>query len=287
MMLIIGAVVVIVCVLGAYAAHGGHLGVLWQPLEFVIIIGSAIGAFIIGNPKTILSQVGGALGLAFKGSMYSKKDYLDLLCMQYVVFKLIKTKGMLVLESHIENPHESAVFSRFPSFVNNHHASVFFCDYLRMLTMGSENVHQMEDLMNEEIEIHHHGRAQLASALQTMGDSFPALGIVAAVLGVIHTMGSISQPPEVLGHLIGAALVGTFAGILISYGFVAPIAGLVGQLYNNEEKYFQCMKAGIIACMNGYAPAIAVEFARKSIEPEFRPDFYELETAIEAAASAS
>lgn len=285
MMLIIGAVVVFACVIGAYAAHGGHLGVLWQPLEFVIIIGSAVGAFIIGNPKTILSQVGGALSLAFKGSMYSKQDYLDLLCMQYVVFKLIKAKGMLVLETHIEAPHESELFSRFPTFVNNHHACVFFCDYLRMLTMGSENVHQMEDLMNEEIEIHHHGRAQLTTSLTTMGDSFPALGIVAAVLGVIHTMGSISQPPEVLGHLIGAALVGTFAGILISYGFVAPIAGLVGQLYNNEEKYFQCMKAGIIAYMNGYAPAISVEFARKSIEPDFRPDFYELETAIEEAAS--
>lgn len=287
MMLLIGAIVVIGCVIGAYAAHGGHLGVLWQPLEFVIIGGSAIGAFIIGNPKTIISQVGGALGLAFKGSMYSKQDYLDLLCMQFVVFKLIKSKGMLALEAHIENPHESTVFSKFPSFLHNHHATTFFCDYLRMLTMGSENVHQMEDLMNEEIEIHHHGRAQLAQSLQTMGDSFPALGIVAAVLGVIHTMGSISQPPEVLGHLIGAALVGTFAGILMSYGFVGPIASVVGQLFNYEAKYYQCMKAGILACMNGYAPAIAVEFARKSIEPEFRPDFYELEAAIQNVGTAS
>lgn len=281
MMLIVGALVVIGCVLGAYAAHGGHLGVLWQPLEFVIIFGSAIGAFIIANPKAVLAQVGEALGLAFKGSMYTKQDYLDLLCMQFVVFKLIKSKGMLALEAHIENPHESTIFVEFPTFLNNHHAAVFFCDYLRMLTMGSENVHQMEDLMNEEIEIHHHCRSQLAQSLQTMADSFPALGIVAAVLGVIHTMGSISQPPEVLGHLIGAALVGTFAGILISYGFASPIASVVGQLFNNEEKYYQCMKAGILASMNGYAPAISVEFARKSIEPQFRPDFYELEEAVQ------
>jgi len=285
MMLIIGAIIVLACVIGAYAAHGGHLAVLWQPLEFVIIAGSAIGAFLIGNPKAVLSQVGGAFGLAFKGTMYSKEDYVELLTMQFFVFKLIKTKGMLELESHVENPHESTIFSKFPSFLHNHHAVTFFCDYLRMLTMGSENVHQMDDLMTEEIEVHHHERAAIATALQTMGDSFPALGIVAAVLGVIHTMGSINQPPEVLGHLIGAALVGTFLGILLSYGFVSPISNIVRQLYENEGKYYQCMKAGILACMNGYPPAIAIEFARKSIESDFRPTFYELEAAIEAASS--
>lgn len=281
MMLIIGAVIVIVSVIGAYAAHGGHLAVLWQPGEFVIILGAATGAFIIGNPKTILTQVGPALSLAFKGSLYSKNDYIELLTMQFYVFKMIKTKGMLELETHIENPHESTLFANFPVFLHNHHAVTFFCDYLRMLTMGSENVHQMEDLMNEELEIHHHDRMQVANALQTMGDSFPALGIVAAVLGVIHTMGSINQPPEVLGHLIGGALVGTFFGILMSYGFVSPLSNIVRGLYDNEAKYFYCMKSGILACMNGYAPAIIVEFARKSIEADFRPTFYELESAIE------
>lgn len=285
MMLIIGAVIVIVSVIGAYAAHGGHLLVLWQPLEFVIIAGSAIGAFLIANPKAVLSQVASAFGLAFKGSMYSKADYVELLTMQFFVFKMIKTKGMLELETHIENPHESTIFTKFPSFLNNHHAITFFCDYLRMLTMGSENVQQMDDLMTEEIDVHHHERAAISTALQTMGDSFPALGIVAAVLGVIHTMGAINQPPEVLGHLIGAALVGTFLGILLSYGFVGPIANIVRQLYDNEGKYYQCMKAGILACMNGYAPAIAIEFARKSIESDFRPTFYELESAIDAANS--
>lgn len=281
MMLLVGAFVVIVSVIGAYAAHGGHLGVLWQPLEGVIIIGAAVGAFLIANPKTVLTQMGDAVGLAFKGSMFSKEDYIELLSMQFLFYKVMKTKGMLELESHIESPHESALFNKFPAFVKNHHAVVFFCDYLRMLTMGSDNVQQMEDLMTSEIEVHHHERLQVATALQTMADSFPALGIVAAVLGVIHTMGSINQPPEILGHLIGAALVGTFLGILMSYGFVGPIANIVKSLYESEAKYYDCMKAGIIACMNGYAPAIAVEFARKSIEPPFRPDFYELESAIE------
>ncbi|MBW8310219.1 MAG: flagellar motor stator protein MotA [Candidatus Paracaedibacteraceae bacterium] len=283
MLFIIGMVVVFSCVLGAYAAHGGHLGVLWQPLEFVIIFGAATGAFIISCPKHVLGRVGAAYSLAFKGNRYTKDDYLELLTMQFTVFKLIKTKGMLELEAHLDNPHESSLFSRFPNFVNDHHACEFFCDYLRMLTMGAENVHQLEDLMNEQLEVHHAENHAVTHALTLYGDSFPAIGIVAAVLGVIHTMGSINQPPEVLGHLIGAALVGTFAGILISYGFMSPLANCITVLYDNESKYYQCMKAGIIASMNGYAPAIAVEFSRKSIESDFRPTFAELEEAIQNA----
>lgn len=280
MMILVGAVVVFACVLGAYTAHGGHLGVLWQPLEVVIICGSAIGAFIIGNTKKILSSVGEALGHAFKGGIYGKQDFIDLLSLQFAIFKLMKTKGILELESHIENPQQSSIFSKYPNFLHDHHALEFFCDYLRMLTMGSENPHQMEDLMNQELEVHHGERHAVAAAIQNMGDSFPALGIVAAVLGVIHTMGSINQPPEVLGHLIGAALVGTFLGILMAYGFVGPIAGLLNSIYASEGKYYECMKSGILAYMNGYAPAVAVEFARKSIEHNFRPTFYELEKAV-------
>lgn len=261
-------------------AHGGHVLILWQPAEFVIIIGAAIGAFIIGNTKYVLSHLGMSLGMAFKGAAFKKEDYIELLTMQYTVFKLMKTKGMLELEAHIEKPAESAIFQNYPQFNHHHEAVVFFCDYLRMLTMGSENAHQMEELMTQEIEIHHHERHMIASAIQNMADSMPALGIVAAVLGVIHTMGSINQPPEVLGKLIGAALVGTFVGILISYGFIGPIANLVKAVFESEAKYFQCMKAGILAYMNGYAPAIAIEFARKSIDSPLRPTFYELEEAI-------
>lgn len=276
----IGLVVVLVCVLGAYAFHGGHLGVLWQPAEFIIILGAAVGAFIIGNTKSVLGQVTEAIKMALKPQIFSKDDYLELLCMQFAIFKVMKSKGMLEVESHIENPEESVIFHNYQTFLHNHHAVVFFCDYLRMLTMGSENPYQMEDLMNQEIDIHHHERHQVATAIQNMADSMPALGIVAAVLGVIHTMGSINQPPEILGKLIGAALVGTFAGILISYGFVAPLANKIKSSFDAEGKYYQCMKAGILAYMNGYAPAIAVEFARKSIEPDYRPTFYELEQAI-------
>ncbi len=280
MMILIGMVIVIVCVIVGYVGCGGHLQVLWQPLEFLIIGGSGIGAFIIANPKSVLSKTGGALGCAFKGQAFSKKDFLDLLSLLFTVFKLAKSKGMLELETHIENPKDSSVFSGFPSFLHHHHAVTFFCDYMRMITMGSENPHQLEDLMNEELDIHHQESHQMVSAFQNMGDSFPALGIVAAVLGVIHTMGSINQPPEILGKLIGGALVGTFMGILMSYGFVGPIANVMKAFYDGEAKYYQCMKAGILAYVNGYAPAIAVEFARKSIDSHVRPTFYELETAI-------
>lgn len=280
MMIFIGALVVIICVIGAYVAHGGHVFVLWQPAEFVIIVGAAIGAFIIGNTKYVLSHLVPSLKIALRGKAFSKENYLELLAMQFTIFKLIKTKGMLELESHIENPAESKIFSNYPHFMNQHEALTFFCDYLRMLTMGSENVHQMDDLMTQEIELHHHERSLISTAVQNMADSMPALGIVAAVLGVIHTMGSINQPPEILGKLIGAALVGTFLGILLSYGFIGPLANIIKSIYDSELKYFNCMKVGILACMNGYAPAIAVECARKSIESEFRPDFYELEKAI-------
>lgn len=280
MMILIGMLVVISCVIGAYVAHGGNLGVLWQPSEVVIIVGSAIGAFIIGNSKYVLTNLGSSLKLAFRGKVFSKEDYLELLTLQFAVFKVIKTKGMLELETHIENPQESKIFSNYPHFMSHHHAVVFFCDYLRMLTMGSDNVHQIEELMIQELEVHHHERHMISGAIQNMADGMPALGIVAAVLGVINTMGSINQPPEVLGKLIGAALVGTFLGVLLSYGFIGPIANIVKVLYESEAKYFSCMKAGILASMNGYAPAISVEYARKSIESDFRPTFYELEKAI-------
>lgn len=279
-MILVGLFIVIMSVFGGYVAMGGHLIVLMQPFELVIIGGAGIGAFVIGNPKSVLSQSGKALKDAFKGETFSKQDYLELLTLLYTIFKLAKNKGMLELETHIENPHESSIFSNFPKFLSKHEAVTFLCDYMRMITMGSENSHQLETLMDEEIEVHHHEKNQLVAAYQTMGDSFPALGIVAAVLGVIKTMGAINQPPEVLGKLIGGALVGTFLGILLSYGFVGPLAMVMKVIYDGESKYFLCMKAGILAYVNGYAPAIAVEFARKSLDTHFRPTFYELEKAV-------
>ncbi len=282
MFIIVGSIIVIVCVFGGYTAMGGKMAVLWQPFEAVIIIGAAIGAFIIGNPKSVITQFGGALGTAFKGSPYKKDDFIELLSMQYQVFKLAKAKGMLSLEPHVENPEESDLFGQFPNFHANHHALTFMCDYLRMISLGTEKPHEMEALMDEEIEAHHQEKHRLAAAVQSMADGLPALGIVAAVLGVIKTMGAISEPPEVLGHLIGGALVGTFLGVFVAYGFVGPVATTLTMAYESESKYYTCMKAGILAYLAGYAPAICIEFARKSLLSDVRPTFYEVEEAVSA-----
>ncbi len=282
MLLIVGSIVVVASVIGGYVAGGGHLAVLWQPFEVIIIIGAAIGAFIIGNPMSVMKKLGGAIGTALKGSAYKKDDYIELLSMQFQVFKLAKAKGMLALETHVENPEDSDLFAQFPGFYANHHALTFLCDYLRMFSLGTETPHEMEALMDEEIETHHHEAQQVSGAVQTTADALPALGIVAAVLGVIHTMGSITEPPEVLGHLIGGALVGTFLGIFVAYGFVAPIATTLNATYDAETKYYQCLKAGLLAYLQGYAPAICVEFARKALLSHVRPTFYEVEEAVSA-----
>ncbi|MBP6986452.1 MAG: flagellar motor stator protein MotA [Alphaproteobacteria bacterium] len=280
MFFIIGTIVVLVCVFGGYKAADGHLDVLWQPFEVIIIVGAAFGAFIIGTPKNVLFNTPKALGAMMGGSPYSKANFIELLSVLYSIFKLAKTKGMLALESHTENPHESELFHNFPHFHKQHHAVEFLCDYLRLITLGSDNPHQMEDLMNEELDIHHKEGHKQSHAIQSMADGMPALGIVAAVLGVIHTMGAIAQPPEVLGHLIGAALVGTFLGVFISYGFLAPMASSIGGVYDEESRYYECIKVAILAYLNGYAPAICVEFARKSIIPDMRPTFNEVEEAV-------
>lgn len=282
MLFIVGAIVVTVCVLGGYAAAGGHLYVLWQPFEFVIIFGAAIGAYIISNPKTVLARTGAALGALMRGPKYDKAAYLELLSLLYQVFKIAKTRGLLALEQHIEKPEESTLFQQFPKFYSNHHAVVFLCDYLRLMSLGSDNPHELEVLMDEELETHHHEHLQVAHAIQTMADGMPALGIVAAVLGVIHTMGAITEPPEVLGKLIGGALVGTFSGVLLAYGFVGPIAASIKATYDAEHRYYVCMKSGLLAHLHGYAPAVSVEFARKALLSNVRPTFYEVEEATAA-----
>jgi chemotaxis protein MotA len=281
-MFYVGTVVVLGCVFGGYMMNGGHMHVLWQPFEFLIIMGAAVGGYIIGNPKPVLSATGGALGAMIRGPKYTKASYLELLTLLYSVFKMIRTKGMLSIEPHLENPHTSTLFEKFPVFIHDHHALIFFCDYLRLLTMNADNPMHMEALMEVELDTHHEEMNQIAAAVQTVGDGMPALGIVAAVLGVIHTMGSITEPPEVLGHLIGGALVGTFAGVLIAYGFVNPIAGAIKAVFDAESKYLLCIKAGFIAHLNGFAPALSIEFARKTILSHDRPTFDELEKACEA-----
>ena len=281
MFFIIGAVVVTISVIGGYAANGGHLGVLWQPFEFIIIVGAAIGGFIIANRKPVLSGAAKAIPGLLKAEAFNKDAYLELLTLLYAIFKMAKTKGALVLEQHVEKPDESALFTKYPSFLHDHHAVTFLCDYLRLLTLGTDNHHEMETLMDEDLATHREEHHAIAGAIQNVADAMPALGIVAAVLGVIHTMGSITEPPAVLGELIGGALVGTFMGILLSYGFIAPLASAVKGRGDAEERYFLCMKAGILAYMQGYAPSVAVEFARKALNTDVRPTFYEVEAAVE------
>jgi chemotaxis protein MotA len=281
MFLLIGSAVVLVSVFGGYIMNGGHLIVLFQPFEFMIIVGAAAGSFVTANRMTVVKGAGGAVASLLKGEKYDKTAYLELLSLLYSIFKLAKTKGALALEQHVEKPEESSLFQRFPVFFANHEAMTFLCDYLRLLTLGTDNHHEMETLMDEEIETQHHEHEAIAHAIQNTADAMPALGIVAAVLGVIHTMGSITEPPAVLGKLIGGALVGTFLGILLSYGFVAPIAASVKARGEAEIQYFQCIKSAILAYMQGYAPSVAIEFARKAVNSDVRPTFYEVEDAVE------
>jgi chemotaxis protein MotA len=279
MRLIVGTIIVIVCVLGSYAAMGGHLGVLWQPFEYVIILGAAIGAFIIGSPGPVLKAVPAMFGMLMKGSKYKQECYVELLAMQFALYKLARQKGMTAIEPHIENPSESTLFNAFPTFAANHHAVEFVCDYMRMLAMGADNVHQIEALMDEELETHHQEQERIVSAMQSLADGTPALGIVAAVLGVIKTMGSISEPPEVLGGLIAGALVGTFFGVFVAYGFFGPMAQSLKGTFEAESKYYLSLKAGLLSHISGQPPVMAVEFARKALMSEVRPTFAEVEAA--------
>ncbi|HIJ39131.1 MAG TPA: flagellar motor stator protein MotA [Rhodospirillaceae bacterium] len=280
MFVIIGIGIVVVSVIGGYVGNGGELGVLVQPFEWIIILGAAIGTYVIGNTKTTIFGTGKALGVMFKGSRHNKASYLELLSLLYSLFKLAKTKGDLALESHVEKPHESPLFQKFPKFSHDHHTLEFLCDYLRLLTLGTNNAHEVESIIDAEIEAHHHEEAIIANAINTMSDAMPALGIVAAVLGVIHTMGSITEPPEVLGHLIGAALCGTFMGVLLSYGFFAPFARILDLIYKTESEYLSCIKNCLLAHMMGYAPQVSIEFGRKTLSPSVRPSFAELEETV-------
>lgn len=252
-----------------------------MPGELAIIMGCAVAAFIVANPMEVV--IGSAKGIGStlaKPEAYKKDDYVELLSLLFVVFKLARTKGWLALEQHIENPEESELFTKFPSFMRDHHAVEFLCDYLRIISLGNEDPHQLEALMDEEIEtIEHHAHGP-GHAMQAMADGIPALGIVAAVLGVIKTMASISEPPEVLGHLIGGALVGTFLGVWVSYAFVAPIAGAMTAKADTEVAYYKAMRIGLIAFLHGAAPQVAVEFSRKYLPHGVRPGFAELEEQL-------
>lgn len=279
---LIGMAVVTVCVFGGFAALGGNLLKLWQPGEIVIILGAAVGAFIVGNPTATIKRVPAGFKDMIAGSRYSKQSYLELLSLLYQTFKLAKAKGMLALEGHVEHPADSNLFSGFPGFAKDKKALNFLCDYLRLLTLGTDNPHEIEALVDEEIDIQHKERVELPHAIQLVGDACPALGIVAAVLGVIKTMALINEPIEVLTGAIGAALVGTFLGVLLGYCIFLPIAQIIKTIYDEEQHYYLCIKAGLLAYMQGHAPAVCIEFSRKILPHHVRPTFYEVEEATQS-----
>ncbi len=287
----IGLAMVLVCTFGGLMVAGGVdsaikviVGAILPALpgESIIIMGCALCAFVVANSPSAIKHTLSYFKALKKASAYTKQDYVELLSMLFTVFKLARTKGWLSLEQHIENPHDSELFKQFPSFHHNHHATVFLCDYLRIISLGNENPLTIEALMDEEIETIKEHEGHPGHAVQSMADGIPALGIVAAVLGVIKTMSSISEPPEVLGKMIGGALVGTFLGVWVAYGMVGPIAGAMTSYAATEVMYYKAMKAGLIAFLNGCAPQVAVEFARKMLPHDVQPTFQELEEKLNA-----
>ena len=282
MFVIVGYVVVLGAVFGGFIMAGGHVASLFQPVELIMIGGSALGAFFVANtPKTVKATLK-ALPSLLKGSKFSKALYIDLLSMLYEILAKVRKEGLMSIESDVENPEASPIFSKYPAIQHDHHAMEFLTDYMRMMVGGNLNAFEIENLMDNEIETHHHEGEVPIHALAKLADGLPAFGIVAAVMGVVHTMESVGIPPAELGKLIAAALVGTFLGILLSYGFVAPLTSLLEQKLHESTKMFQCMKVTMLASMNGYAPQVAVEFGRKVLYSTERPGFRELEDEVKA-----
>ena len=280
MFVIIGYIVVIASCLGGYALAGGHLVALWQPLELLIIGGSAVGAFIVGNSSKVIKATFKCLPSLLKGSKYTKALYMELMGMLYEVLTKVRKEGLMSIEKDIESPAESPLFANYPQLLADHHLVEFLTDYLRLMVSGNLNPLEIETLMDNEIDTHHHEGEVPAHAIQKVADGLPAFGIVAAVMGVVHTMGSVGLPPSELGLLIGHALVGTFLGILLAYGFVGPLPGLLEQKGSEATKQLQCVKVTLLASLNGYAPALAVEFGRKILYSTERPSFSELEEHV-------
>lgn len=276
MFLIIGYVVILAASVGTYAVHGS-LAALWVPTEYIAIVGLTIGGFIAGNDIKHIKATVAALPSVLKGSPFNKALYMDVLGMLFEILSKVRKEGLMSIEGDIENPEASPVFSKYPNVISDHHVLDFVTDYLRMMVGGNLNSMEIEALMDMELETHHEEAHAPAHVVSKVADSVPAFGIVVAVMGVVNVMGSVGQPPAVLGKMIGGALVGTFLGILVSYGFVAPIAGVLEQKSHEGGKIYQCIKVVLLASMSGYAPQVAVEFGRKVLFSTDRPSFQELE----------
>ena len=276
MLIIIGVVVVLVSVGGGYMMEGGHPLVLNQPAEFVIIGGAALGSLLIGTPPSVLKRLFAQMKTLF-GAGTSSEDYKELLAMLYQIFKAAQQAGVMALEAHFEAPEKSTIISKYPKFLARHHAVDFLADSIKVIIIGGIGAHDFEMLMDEDLEVRHHAATKPAATLNKVADALPGLGIVAAVLGVVITMGAIDGPPAEIGHKVGAALVGTFLGILMSYGFTQPLASNLEQRIAQEACYEQCIKAGVLAMYKGFPPAVSVEFARRVLPDELRPSFDETE----------
>jgi len=279
MLLIVGYIVILGAALGTYSVHGS-LAALWVPTEYIALLGLGLGCFAASNSvKAMKATIAGALGV-LKGSPYSKGFYVEVLAMLFEILSKVRKEGLMSIENDIENPEASPIFSKYPTFLHDHHALEFLTDYLRMMVGGNLNAFELENLMDVEIETHHVEAHAPAHMVAKIGDAMPAFGIVVAVMGVVNVMGSVGEPPAVLGKMIGGALVGTFLGILLSYGFIAPVASQMEQKCEESAKIFQCIKAVLLASMSGYAPQVAVEFGRKVLFSSDRPGFAELEAEI-------
>ncbi|AOV17741.1 flagellar motor stator protein MotA [Acidihalobacter aeolianus] len=280
---IIGSIIVIGCVIGGYILSHGHLAALFQPYELLIIAGAAFGAFMISNPMSLVMKTIKGVPSLLGGSKYGKAIYLDLLTLMYDLFTKARKEGLMAVESDIEEPENSEIFTKYPKITKNHHALEFIVDYMRLIVSGGMNPFELDNLMSLELETHHQESHQTPNALTRVADGLPGFGIVAAVMGVVITMGSLDKPPQVIGEHVAAALVGTFLGILLAYGFVGPLAIALEHRAQEEANFFECIKTCILAQVQGYSPQIAVEFGRKAMYAAVRPSFQELEEHLKGS----
>lgn len=283
MLIIIGALVVLGSVIGGYLLSKGNLHVLFQPFELLIILGSAMGTLLIGNPLSVLVGITKLALATLKGSPYDKAFYTEQLKMLNDVFTYARRNGLVKLEPDVDEPEKSELFAKYKSLARNKHALSFFCDTLRTAISGGVGHFEIDQMMELDMEIHHHEAEQPVHALNTMSDALPGLGIVAAVLGIVITMGSLGGAPEEIGHHVAAALVGTFLGILMCYGFFGPLSTNMAKLNQAEKEYYSFLRVGLISFIKGSAPILATEFARRSIPAHFRPSFKEMEQAVKGA----
>jgi len=280
MLVIVGYIIIIISVFGGFALAGGHLASLWQPVEVLMIGGGAIGAFVVSNSGKALKATLKSLPTVFKGSKYTKAVYMELMTLLYEILGKIRKEGLMSIEADVDDPQNSPIFTKYPSILGDHHVVEFITDYLRLMVGGNLNALEIENLMDSELETHHQEGELPIHCIAKLGDGLPAFGIVAAVMGVVHTMESVHLPPSELGILIAAALVGTFLGILLAYGFITPLSAKLEHQLHESGKLFECIKITLLANLNGYSPVLAVEFGRKVLFSTERPSFLELEEHV-------